>query len=104
MGYLSMSSEDPREIPPTLPQKILCIRREDCRTNASVLMETNTTNIEAIVMPNQPRWAGHCIRMSNNRLPRQVLFTQLTHGTRTRGGQRKQIEDTAKHYNEERPN
>ena len=37
------------------------------------------------------RWAGHCIRMSDDRLPRKVLFAQLTHGTR------KRFKDTAKH-------
>ncbi|KAK2174113.1 hypothetical protein NP493_829g01101 [Ridgeia piscesae] len=61
-------------------------------------MEANTISIEAMVMQNQPRWAGHCVRMSENRLPRQVLFAQLTHGVRTRGGQRKRFEDSAKHY------
>ena len=36
--------------------------------------------------------------MSENRLPRQVHFAKLTHGERTRGGQRKRFKDTAKHY------
>ena len=64
--------------------------------NASILMEADTTSIEAMVMQNQLRCAGHCIRMSDNRLPRQVLFTQLTHGMRTR--QRQRFKDTAKRY------
>ena len=53
-------------------------------------------------MQNQLRWAGHCIRMSDNRDPGQVLFAQLTHGTRTRGGQRKQLKDTVKYYMKKR--
>ena len=36
--------------------------------------------------------------MSDNGLPRQVLFAQLTHGVRTRGGQSKCFKDTTKHY------
>ena len=76
---------------------ILCIRREDRRTNTSVLTKANTTSIEAMVMQNQIRWADRCIRMSENRLPRQVLFAQLTHGVRTRGSQRNRFKDTAKH-------
>ena len=44
-------------------RKILCIRWQDR------LMEANITSIEAVVMQNQLRWAGHCIRMSGKCLP-----------------------------------
>ena len=50
-------------------------------------------------MQKQLRWAGHCVKMSNNRSPhRQVFSAQLPHGTRKHGGQRKRSKDTAKHY------
>ena len=52
----------------------------------------------SMIMPNQLRWTGHCVRTSDKRLPRQVLFAQLTRGTRRRCGQRKRFKDTAKHY------
>ena len=74
------------------------IRWEDRRHNANVLMKANTTTVEAMVVQNQLRWAGHCFRMSENRLPRQVLFVQLTHGVRKRGDQIKLLKDTANHY------
>ena len=61
-------------------------------------MKANTTSIEAVVTQNQLCWAGHCIRMSDNSLPRQVIFTQLTQYTRTCGGHRERFKDTAKHY------
>ncbi|KAI0226435.1 hypothetical protein LSAT2_023019 [Lamellibrachia satsuma] len=79
-------------------RKMLHIQWEDCRTNASVLTEAITTSIEAMIVQNQLRWTGHCVRMPGSRLPRQVLFSQLTHGLRTCGGQRKRLKDTAKHY------
>ena len=79
-------------------RKILCIRWKDCRTNASILMEANTASIEPLVMQNQLRWAGHCIKTSDNCLPRQVHFAQLTHGVRIRGGRVKRVKDTAKYY------
>ena len=43
-------------------------------------------------MQNQLLWVDHCVGISDNRLSRQ-----LTHGMRTRGGQRKRFKDTAKH-------
>ena len=64
----------------------------------SVLTEVNTTSVEAMIWQNQLLWTGHCVRMPDSRLPRQVLFSQLTHGLRTRGGPRKRFKDTAKHY------
>ena len=79
-------------------RKILHIRWEDRCTNTSVLTEANTASIEAMIMQNQLRLTSHCVRMPDFRLPRHVLFSQLTHGLRTRGGQRKRIKDTAKHY------
>ena len=70
-------------------RKILCIRWEDCCTNASILMEANTTSIEAMVMQNQltglTTVLESFIQASHQTLGRQVLFAQLTHGTRTVG-------------------
>ena len=86
---------------------MLHIRWEDHRTNASILTEANTTSIlteanttsiEAMIKPNQLRSTDHCVRMPDSRLPRQVLFSQLTHGLRTFCGQRKRFKGTAKHY------
>ena len=79
-------------------RKMLHIRWKGRRTNDNVLTEANLTSIEAMIMQNQLRWTGHCVRMPDSRLPRHVLFSQLTHGLRTRGGQRKIFKDTAKHY------
>ena len=64
-----MSPEDSGDIPSTLPQK---------DTSHPV--------------------TGHCVRMPDYRIPRQIRFAQLTHGFRTRGGQRKRFKDSAKHY------
>ncbi len=47
-----------------------------------------------MIIKHQLRWSGHCVRMSNERLPKKVLYSQLSQGHRTRGGQRKRYEDT----------
>ena len=77
-------------------RKVHHIRWEDRRTNASVLTEANTTSIVAMIMQNQLRWTSQCVRMTSA-YP-EVLFSQLNHGLRTRGGKRKRFKDTAKHY------
>eukprot|EP00061_Rhincodon_typus_P011905 g37273.t1 len=46
--------------------------------------------------PNQLRWAGHIVRMTNTRLPSQTLYSQLQNGRLVPGGQRKCFCDTLK--------
>ena len=79
-------------------RRILNISWTDYRTNTSVLAEADSCSIEALIMRSQLRWTGHCVRMPDSRLPKQILFGQLDQGTRPRGGQRKRYKDTLKHY------
>uniref|UniRef100_H2ZZZ1 Uncharacterized protein n=1 Tax=Latimeria chalumnae TaxID=7897 RepID=H2ZZZ1_LATCH len=77
-------------------QKILDIKWVDRRTNASVLIDANTTSIEAMIIQHQLQWTGHCVLMPDVHLPKQLLYSQLSQGQRTRGGQRKRFKDTLK--------
>ncbi|XP_076045668.1 uncharacterized protein LOC143027905 [Oratosquilla oratoria] len=67
-------------------RKILNISWEDRRTNLSILQEAKTTSIEACTTKKQLRWSGHVVRMSDDRLPKQIFYSQLTDDKRTRGG------------------
>ena len=49
-------------------------------------------------MRHQLRWAGHCVRMEDTRLPKQVFYSQLCHSKRSQGGQRKRFKDILKVY------
>jgi len=47
-------------------------------------------------MQHQLCWVGHIIRMSPNRLPRHLLYSELQEGRRSRGGQMKRFSDNVK--------
>lgn len=77
-------------------RKILRISWEDRRTNISVLQEANIPSITSTIAKHQLRWTGHVIRMSDNRLPKRILYGQLKEGKRTQGGQKKRYKDMIK--------
>ena len=52
-------------------------------TNDQILDRAGVPDIEMIVRKMQLRWAGHVARMSDDRIPKQLLFGELTIGTRT---------------------
>ena len=56
----------------------------------------NISGIEALLIAMQFRWTGHVIRMSNDRLPKIIFYSELKDGVRARGGQRKRYKDTLK--------
>ncbi|PFX13645.1 LINE-1 retrotransposable element ORF2 protein [Stylophora pistillata] len=78
-------------------RRILNIKWQDRRTNSSVLEEANVTSIESYIIKNQLRWAGHLVRMPSSRLPKKILYGELSNGRRNQGGQRKRFKDSLKH-------
>ena len=44
----------------------------------------------------QLRWTGHVTRMTDERLPKKVLYGELQEGKRSQGGQKKRYKDTLK--------
>ena len=44
-------------------------------------------------MTAQYRWVGHVTRMDDTRLPKIIFYSELEHGTRSRGGQLKRYKD-----------
>ena len=77
-------------------RSILKIKWQDHITNESVLSRANLPSIESVIARHCLRWAGHVRRMSSDRLPRQVLFSQLEHGTRPRGAPKRRFCDQLK--------
>ncbi|XP_061884956.1 uncharacterized protein LOC133635724 [Entelurus aequoreus] len=77
-------------------QRILGLTWRDRVPHTEVLSKTGTKSMEATFLQYQLRWAGHTIRMSVDRLPRQLLYGQLHHGQRSAGGQKRRYKDQLK--------
>ena len=74
-------------------KRIFNIRCQDRQTNNSVLEETNSTSIAAMIIRHQLRWDGHIVRMPDSRLPKQIMYAQLRNRQRNQGEQFKQYKD-----------
>ncbi len=75
---------------------ILRIHWSDRVSNTRVLQKANMTGIEAQIMRNKLRWAGHVRRMSDERLPKQLLYGTVKNGYRKRGCPKLRYSDTLK--------
>ena len=72
---------------------ILKIKWQDFITNQQIRDRTQCDTIENILARNQLRWLGHVCRMSEERLPKQMLYGDLVSGQRHHGGQVKSFKD-----------
>ena len=77
-------------------RKLLGIRWQDKIPDTEVLRRTSMESIHAVLKRSQLKWAGHICRMPDGRLPKRLLYGELFHGKRSRGGQRKRYKDTLK--------
>ena len=75
---------------------ILNIHWSDYITNIIVLERADITSIEAMLLKIQLRWAGHVARMEDHRLPKIIIYGELSFGLRNRGAPKKRYKDTLK--------
>ena len=75
------------------------IRWQDRVTNQEVLDRAGSTSIESLLLKAQLRWTGHVIRMSDSRIPRQLLYGELRHGSRKQGKPKLRFKDTLESTN-----
>ncbi|XP_063615914.1 uncharacterized protein LOC134789139 [Penaeus indicus] len=75
---------------------ILNIHWSDYVTKVEVLEQAEISSIEAMLLKSQLRWAGHVSRMEEHRLPKIVLYGELSTGHRDRGAPKKRYKDSLK--------
>ncbi|XP_076051618.1 uncharacterized protein LOC143031533 [Oratosquilla oratoria] len=76
---------------------ILRIKWQDRITNNEVLLRARTESTEATITRHRLRWSGHLARMHHNRLPKQVLFSELDSGNGARSAPKRRCKDHLKH-------
>ena len=77
-------------------RKILGIKWQERIPDTEVLARAALPSIYTILTQSQLRWAGHVIRMEDHRIPKKLLYGELSHGKRSHGGQKKRYKDTLK--------
>ncbi|XP_046846768.1 uncharacterized protein LOC124440414 [Xenia sp. Carnegie-2017] len=80
----------------TCLRRILRIKWQDKVPDTDVLSRSNQPSIYTLLMRAQIRWAGHIARMPDERIPKQLLYGELSNGKRSVGGQKKRFKDTLK--------
>ena len=65
-------------------------------TNKEILERTGLPSMEDLLIRKNLRWTGHLMRMSPDRLPKQILNSQLSSGHRKRGRPCLRFKDTIK--------
>ena len=66
-------------------RSIMSITWMDKVTNKEILERTGLPSMEDLLIRKNLRWTGHPMRMSPDRLPKQILYSQLSSGHRKRG-------------------
>ena len=75
---------------------LLRIRWQDKVPDTEVLQRAESESIHAILLRSQLWWAGHVQRMDDSRLPKRLLYGELTTGQRSLGRPKKRYKHSLK--------
>ena len=75
---------------------LLRIKWQDKVPDTEVLQRADMESIHAMLLRSQLRWAGHVHRMDDCRLPKRLLYGELSAGKRSHGRPKKRYKDTLK--------
>jgi len=91
--------KDLRKLESFHQRKLRClmnIKWQDKVRNVAVLEKGSIRSIESMIMLHRLRWSGHVVRMSEERLPKQIFYSQLAEGSRPHGAPKKRYKDQLK--------
>ena len=77
-------------------RSIMRLTWKDKVTNKEILGQIGLPSMEDLLIKKNLLWTGHLMRMSSDRLPKQILYSQLPSGHRQRGRPRLRFKDTIK--------
>ncbi|KAI0212599.1 hypothetical protein LSAT2_002487 [Lamellibrachia satsuma] len=77
-------------------RSIMRLTWKDKVTNKEILGRIGLPSMEDLLIKKNLLWTGHLMRMSSDRLPKQILYSQLSSGHRQRGRPRLRFKDTIK--------
>ena len=77
-------------------RSLLRIKWQDKVPDTEVLQRAEMESIHAVLLRSQLRWAGHVHRMEDNRLPKRLLYSELTSGKRSVGRPKLRYKDSLK--------
>ena len=79
-------------------RQILSVSWRDRITNVEILKRAGLPSMADMLITKGLRWIGHVHRMGHERLPRQLLYSQLKMGQRNQGRPRLRFKDVTKRY------
>ncbi|XP_050709394.1 uncharacterized protein LOC126994183 [Eriocheir sinensis] len=77
-------------------RRILNITWQDKITNNTVLERAGMTSMFTLLKQRRMRWHGHVVRMDDGRIPKDLLYGELTEGTRPTGRPKLRYKDVCK--------
>ena len=77
-------------------RRILGIKWQDRIPNTDVLEQAGLPTIFTLLSQRRIRWLGHVRRMKDGRIPKDLLYDELSEGSRPRGRPRLRFKDTCK--------
>ena len=77
-------------------RSIMRVKWEEKTPHSEVLERAKCCSIESILKKRQFQWAGHIVRMDDERLPKILLYGELQQGNRMVGRPRKRYKDSLK--------
>jgi hypothetical protein len=75
-------------------RRLLKIKWQDKVPDTEVLTRAKTSGILTLLQKAQLRWAGHVLRMPDGRIQKQLMYSELSTGKCSAGGQKKRFKDS----------